>query len=242
MVGELVCPPTEGGAFSLGENGVYNDGPFPMPWDTSFEDCFRGYKREAGFCYADPGARYSEVTSPVRSPPFAAAFEIGLDGEEESRQARCVREGELPEAATYGAWYYIPSGSSDPVNWNLFHFQGGAPREPLPGVWDVNVGQDDDGELALYVANTRSGRNYRQAEPVPLPTDRWFHLEFYLKRAADETGEVALFQDGQELVRASGIVTNTDPFVQWYVGNLALSLTPPQSIVYVDDVSIRPEP
>jgi hypothetical protein len=219
---------------------VINDGPFVAPWQTSFDDGFCGYWRDAGFCYSDPGSsEFRLVTTPTRSGPFAAVFDLGVDGSDNTHQARCVREGVLPDEATYGAWYYIPSGSSDPINWNLFHFQGGVPSEQLPGMWDVNVGQNDDGELSLYIANIRGRTDYRPEEPQPLPTDRWFHLEFYLKRAADETGEVALFQDGQELVRASGIVTDDNPFVQWYVGNYTIAITPSRSTLYVDDVSIR---
>lgn len=241
-MGELACPPAEGGASGLGESGVYNDGPLPVPWKTSYEDGFCSYSLDAGFCYADPSSGYRLVTSPVRTGSFAAAFELGTDGTDDSHQARCVREGTLPNAAYYGAWYYIPSGYSDPDNWNLFHFQGGEPGGPLPGTWDVSIRQGADGELALFVADYIANTSYNQDEPVALPTDRWFHLEFYLERAADETGEIALFQDGAELVRAAGIVTDVNPFTQWYVGNLARDITPSRATLYVDDVSIRVAP
>ncbi|RYZ05379.1 MAG: hypothetical protein EOO73_20365 [Myxococcales bacterium] len=243
VVGELKCPLNEGGAAGRNEDGSFNSGPLPAPWETSFEDSFCGYERDAGFCYADPGSGYRLVTSPVRTGPFAAAFELALNGEEVPHQARCVREGVLPDAAYYGAWFYIPSGSSDPNNWNLVHFQGGTPGDrQLAGMWDVNVRQDDSGMLALYVADTRPlPHDYVQEDPVPLPTDRWFHLEFYLKRAADETGEIALFQDDEELLRVSEIVTDDNELVQWYVGNFANAITPAESTLYVDDVSIRLE-
>ncbi|MDF3070137.1 MAG: hypothetical protein K0R38_5738 [Polyangiaceae bacterium] len=226
----------------MSDGGVINDGGLLVPWQTSFEDGFCGYYRDGGFCYEDLGriSEYRLVTSPTRTGSLAAAFDLGVDGTDDStHQARCVREGELPDEATYGAWYYIPSGSSDPVNWNLIHFQGGVPGERLPGTWDVNVGQSEEGELSLYVANLRGLEDYSAEEPVPLPTDRWFHIEFYLKRAADETGEIALFQDGQELLRVSGIVTDDNPFSQWYVGNYTIAITPSRSTLYVDDVSIR---
>lgn len=242
VVGELRCEPSEGGA---PEAGTVNPGPLPAPWETSFEDGFCGYRRDAGFCYQDPISEVRLVTSPTRTGEFAALFDLGVDGNSDrNHQARCVREGIFPEAATYGAWYYIPEGSSDPNNWNLFHFQAAKLGERLLGTWDVNVRQDDDGQLSLYVANyvanTMPPTSYVQEDDVvPLPTDRWFHIEFYLKRSAEELGEIALFQDGQELLRVSDIVTDDSSFTQWYVGNFTISITPPRSTLYVDDVTIR---
>jgi hypothetical protein len=37
---------------------------------------------------------------------------------------------------------------------------------------------------------------------------------------------------------ATGIVTDAFDYHHWYVGNLASSLTPPDSTIYVDDVTI----
>jgi Polysaccharide lyase len=244
LVGELGCGENEGGASSSADEPSDDDGLLDAPWQTSFEDGFCGYRRDAGFCYSNPGAGYRLVTSPVRTGPFAAAFDLDMDTSNFQHQARCVREGTLPDAAVYGAWFFIPSGASDPDNWNLVHFRGGEPgqRGPTAGTWDVTVGQSRTGELALYVADLRLGTRYVQQNPVALPTDRWFHLELYLKRAADPTGEVALFQDGEELIRVTEVVTDVNTLTQWYVGNYALSLFPSQSTLYVDDVSIRLQP
>lgn len=218
--------------------------PLPAPWQTGFEQGFCEYQAPTGYCYEGSNAGYRLVSTPTHTGATAMAFELEMAGEEGTHQTRCVRQGTLPDAATYSAWYYVPSGVTAADNWNLFHFRGGMPNGVLRHMWDVNIGVGDAGELALYVADTRTGRyrTHLQDTPVPLPTDRWFLLEFYLKRAADATGEVALFQDGQELLRVSGVSTDDNPFTQWYVGNYANSIQPPRSIVYVDDVSIRLEP
>jgi hypothetical protein len=133
---------SQAGARGLNENGVFNDGPSPAPWQTSFEDGFCSYEYQAGLCFSDQDSDYRIVTSPVRS----------LNG------AR---------------------------NWNFFHFD--------------------------------------------------------LKRSADQAGEVALFQDGAELVRETGLITDDSPVAQWYVGNWASALTGTTSTttVYVDDVTVR---
>ena len=73
----------------------------------------------------------------------------------------------------------------------------------------------------------------------PIPIGEWFHLELYLKRATDATGEIALYQDGELLIEATDLITDDSSFGQWYVGNYADGRTPADSTLYVDDVTIR---
>jgi hypothetical protein len=226
-----VCP--EGGATA-------NDGRFVAPWQTSFDAGFCNYEN-GGFCYADSDSSYRLVTSPVHSGMFAAAFEMGPTSNGGQRQTRCVREGVLPAEAYYGAWYYVPSSLSGSHDWNLFHFAGGRPGTLLHGLWDVSMEDDAGNGYALFIYDAIHDDHYGQADPKPIPRDRWFHLEFYLKRAADATGEVILYQEGEEVVRRGGIVTDDTPYGQWYVGNYAATLEniPSTVSVYVDDVTVR---
>jgi hypothetical protein len=235
---ELAC---EGGAPTKNANGVFNEGPLPAPWQTTFDDGFCSYNALAGFCYADADSSYRLVSSPVHSAPFAAAFDLTTTTEGATGQARCVREGALPEEAYYSAWYYVPSDLTAARDWNLFHFQGGLPGERLHGLWDVSMDATPDGELVAYVLDGVRVERHEQATPQPIPRDRWFQLEFYLKRATDATGAFALHQDGVELVQGVGLITDDTQFGQWYVGNFAgsLALTPPTSTLYVDDVAVR---
>jgi hypothetical protein len=241
VVGTLTCPPSDGGAAGAPASGVVNEGLLPAPWQTQFDSGFCDFEDGAGFCYKDGPASYRLVTSPVHSPPFAAAFDIVTEEDGPDPQTRCVREGGLPAEAYYGAWYFIPSGTSNPDNWNLFHFVGGVPGTRLDALWDVSLSVTADGKLAAYILDSKQARAYRQTSVVAMPTERWVHLEFYLKRAADRTGQVALYQDDVELIRVTDVVTDDsgDDFGQWYVGNLALALNPPSTSVYVDDVTVR---
>ena len=287
VVGDLVCPPSAGGAPGIDANGVFRGceipsnaagragtsagmagasgemsgggdsevcpeggangnvnggvaGPLAVPWKTSFEAGFCIYD-DGGFCYSDPDSSSRIVTSPVHSGMFAAAFEMNPSPSGGKRQTRCVREGVLPLEAYYGAWYYVPSGLAGSHDWNLFHFQGGQPRTLLHGLWDVSMNDSAGNGYAVFIYNTVQDAHYGQVDPKPIPTDRWFQLEFYLKRAADATGEVALYQDGEEVVRRTGIITDETPFGEWYVGNYAGALENTGSIVtvYVDDVTVR---
>jgi len=234
--GNEVCP--EGGA--IGNATASLDTPLPAPWKTSFDAGFCAYD-DGGFCYSDSESAYRLVTAPVHSGMFAAAFEMGPSSAGGQRQARCVREGVLPTEAYYGAWYYVPSELSGARDWNLFHFQGGQPRTLLHGLWDVSMNEVAGTGLAFYVFDAIHNGHYGQVDPKPIPRDHWFQLEFYLKRAADATGEIALYQDGKEIVRRTGLVTDDSPFAQWYVGNYAATLqnTPLTMTVYVDDVTVR---
>jgi hypothetical protein len=128
-------------------------------------------------------------------------------------------------------------------NWNLFHFEGyvGDTRHAL---WDVSLGSTDTEPLSLYVRDFLEGPTVtkRGNEPIPVPIATWFHVEFRFRRAADETGIVALFQDGQLLWTERNRITDDSETSQWYVGNFADNLPLEASTLYVDDVTIRPSP
>jgi hypothetical protein len=211
--------------------------PIEVPWSTGFENRFCDYTELAGFCYVGDPANYEIVTSPVHSGRRAAAFTVNAD-DPEGFQARCVRQGVLPTAAYYGAWYYLPSTAENSEVWNLIHFQGGTPSG-LHGLWDISLVNTADGNLEVVLFDFLSGVGRNPTTPTPVPIGSWFHLELYLSRAADATGEVELYQDGPLLIQATNLVTDDSGWGQWYVGNYANGLSPADSTIYVDDVTIR---
>ena len=82
-------------------------------------------------------------------------------------------------------------------------------------------------------------RTKTEASSVPnVPIGSWFRVQLYLRRAADATGEVIVYQDGVEAFHLTDIVTDDTNWGEWYVGNLATNLVPAGSTVYVDDVEI----
>jgi hypothetical protein len=210
--------------------------PVVVPWSSGFEDGFCGFKRVGGFCYQSGDDAFTAVTSPVHSGKKSAAFQI--TAVPPAGQARCVRRGQLPSTAYYGAWYNIPVAATDLDNWNLFHFQGGEGEEgtPLRGLWDVTITPDDAGTLRLSIYDFLHTTWHHAPSPVPFGT--WFHIQVYLKRAADTRGAFALYQDGELAVDLQDLVTDDSTYGQWYVGNLARNLTPSESTLYVDDVTI----
>jgi len=210
-----------------------------VPWSTGFETSFCDYTRTGGFCYGDPDATYQIVDTPAHSGRRAAAFFVTSDSSRNGYEARCVLQGALPPEASYGVWFYLPTLARNTDNWNLVHFQGGAPNN-WHGLWDVSLATAADGGLYLRVFDGLRGV-YRVPSPtMPVPIGQWFHVEFRLKRAKDATGEVALYQSGVLLLELTGVITDDSDLAQWYVGNLAKGLVPTDSTLYVDDVTIRP--
>ena len=146
----------------------------------------------------------------------------------------------MPVQAYYGAWYYIPSLAKNSGVWNLFHFTGGSEGH---GLWDVSLINSSSGALQPVVYRfplppaNQGGKPALSFTPE-IPIRQWFHLEVFLKRAQDATGEVQVYLDGVSLLHLTNLVTDDTDWGQWYVGNLATDITPPEYTLYVDDVTI----
>jgi hypothetical protein len=235
VVGSSTCTPSvrAGDDFSPGAGREMPVGA----WATDFEYGFCDFGQQLGFCYSTTGGSYEIVDEPTRSGVGSAAFTI--DADVFDAQARCVREGILPEHAAYGAWFYLPEAPTDSDNWNLIHFQGWKDGDPQHYLWDVSVRIGDDGLLHPFIRDFLGSAGPLPEITAEVPVATWFQFEFELKRADDATGSIVLRQDGQELFSASSIVTDDTEWGQWYVGNLARSLTPSASTVYVDDLTLR---
>ena len=205
VAGTYTAPGTDGGANGGGGADACSAPPdydpaaegdlVDVPWTTDFENAFCDFVETGGFCYADPDASFEIVEAPVHGGRYAAAFSVTSDSSKNGWETRCVRQGVLPTDATYGAWFYVPSLAETTDNWNLIHFQGGAPDD-WHGLWDVSLDTADDGSLYLRVYDFLNNTNRTPDAPPSVPIGSWFHVEFRLLRSTDATGEVALYQDG----------------------------------------------
>lgn len=238
VVGKWSCPAAVDNAG--GDGNVSTEAPVTVPWATGFENGFCDYTAALGFCYERGGGSYEVVTSPVHSGHSAAAFSIST-GDLDGAQTRCVRRGALPRAAYYSAYFYVPSAPSAAANWNLMHFRG-TEAGFSHGLWDVSLAPQRDGNLRVVVFDFLRGMERSTSNVPVVPIGAWFQLEVFWQRAADATGELAVYQDGQLALRLSNISTDDTLFGEWYVGNLALALTPSSSTLYVDDVALREAP
>jgi hypothetical protein len=212
---------------------------FVLPWSTGFEDGFCDYAVVGGYCYSAGLATFEIVSAPVHSGQRAAAFKVIADDSLTNYQARCVREGTLPTAAYYGAWYFIPFANTSTSLWNLIHFQGATSSSgTFEGTWDISMVNKEGGGLRLSVYDFVNAETPDTTNAPAIPIGSWFHLEVYLKRAADASGEITVFQDGATVLHLSGLSTDKSQWGQVYIGNFALYLEPDESTLYVDDVTI----
>jgi hypothetical protein len=107
------------------------------------------------------------------------------------------------------------------------------------GLWDVSLHNGDDGQLYLHLFNQLNNVIHNPPVERAIPIGEWFHIQLFFRRAADASGEIALYQDGELLVRLADTVTDDTTQGAWYVGNWADNLVPPEITVYVDDVTLR---
>jgi hypothetical protein len=236
-----LAPPLD----ALGLDGANDDAaasgltPLAVPWSTGFEGTpgDSWVPGSSGSCYVAGGASFQIVTSPVHSGQHSAAFTVNTAVASPSH-TRCLKQGVLPTAAYYGAWYYVPTQATNISNWNLLHFQGAnvADGTVAHGLWDVSLENASDGTLHAAVYDFLRTRLLQTSASIAL--DTWVHLEVFLRRAADATGEFTLRTNGQVALDLTGVTTDDSLWGQWFVGNFAMALTPPSSTVYVDDVTI----
>lgn len=227
----------EGGAPNV--DGLAN--PVELDWSSSFEDGTCDYTKLGGFCYAQRRASYEFVSSPVHSGKSAAAFSLVTDSSFNESQSRCVRQGALPEAAYYSAYFFIPSAPTAANNWNLIHFRG-VDASGSHGLWDISLAPQGDGTLRVYVFDQLRQLTRMPTGVTRVPVGEWFELGAYLVRAPNATGQFTVYVNGEVAVSLKNLSTDDTKLGQWYVGSLAISLTPPDSTIYVDDVSIREMP
>jgi len=71
-----------------------------------------------------------------------------------------------------------------------------------------------------------------------LPIARWFHIEAYLAYAPDMPTELEIWLDGTSMLRLTLDEAPSDLF--WGLGNEAGGLSPSESTLYIDDVTISP--
>jgi hypothetical protein len=147
----------------------------------------------------------------------------------------------MPPTAIYGAWFYLPKVANTLGNWNIVHFQGGVP-DGWHNLWDISLANNSDGSLSLHLFDGLREMARVPSISRPIPIGAWFHVEFLLAAAKDETGRVALYQDGELLLELTGLATNDSDLTQWYIGNLTSNLNPSEYTLYVDDVTIRAVP
>lgn len=161
-------------------------------------------------------------------------------------------EKNLPDAAFYSAWYYLPSYVETPWN-NIMQWKGWSSantRSPIHAVRLFGEG----GVMRLTLSN-RVGEEtgeYDQSLPVAatseltLPIARWFQLVTYYIWSKEPTGRVATFVDGEQAWDIEGIRTDFSyPFHtyprQWAVNNYTAKMDLKKYSIFIDDCVVWTE-
>jgi Polysaccharide lyase len=153
--------------------------------------------------------------------------------------AHLWREDEYPTEAYYSAWFYLPRAYQTTADWSLVQFQVPTADAGVGQLLDIDLRSLPDGDLILSVYDHRPPY-LRSPTPDPailVPVGRWFQIEALFRNASDDSGEVAIWLDGQlnyDLHRPFGV----DTTVYWTVGSKTYGLSPAESVIYIDDAAV----
>jgi hypothetical protein len=155
------------------------------------------------------------------------------------------RQAPMPADAYYSAWFWFPLLFSIPNYLNIIHFAGSTTNDDraLVSIWDVDLQSQADGSLAAYlfqfpVPNFASGRSYDEATPVPVPIMSWVHFEVLFRKASDNTGRIAVWQDGTLVLEVNDVATIPTDFLRFNIGGASRDITPAPADILVDDAAI----
>lgn len=201
---------------------------------------------EANSCGGEfnTGDGFSTVTDAVaRSGRYSIAMHVDTDDGEDhaTRLMRWCEPSEV-DSAYFSAWYYFPERVDVSAGWwNIFQFKSRTEETNDPW-WILNVGNREDGTMYIYLRDWIHERSYEQ-HAMDLPVGEWVHLEVFLRRAEDPTGQIKVWQDGTLLFDVTNVQTNYDSGrVSWGINSYSSGLEPRPTIIYVDDVAMSTMP
>jgi hypothetical protein len=182
------------------------------------------------------GGRYSALIA-INSFPSTSGPLYG---------AGLFREGPLPKAAYYGAWYYIPAGAYQTVSgWNILKIKvpndvDGSPGNPSERLSLSISSLPPDNNLALHLSDVRSTYLEQALPPkIPfVPVGRWFQIECFYNNSDASDGELTVWLDGVQVYDVHRQMTS-DAWVYFAPCSLAENVPMPQPLLlYIDDVVI----
>jgi len=222
--------------------GAIGDGSANLLWSSTFEpgDLSEWTMDGGGSVYvlnsaAGPAATSEAAHGGRYAGKVSVNPALGMMSE-----AYLFRMSPSPSEAWYSAWFYVPSTVQVISFLSIIHFNAsttGDGRNVFP-TWDVNLYTRPDGSLVAHLYSFVTQTNLEQTTPVPVPRDRWVHLEVLLHKAATATGQVAVWQDDAAILTLDGVATAPNDWLQWNVGAASTDVVPSPAVIYVDDAAI----
>jgi hypothetical protein len=239
--GRQVYLGAQGYGDSDGGGGGSDGGGGEILWQATFEpgDLSEWLGDGHGGVYMDPRATTPAVSQDEahrgQHSGVATFAPMGL-----TSWSYLYREQPSPPEAFYGAWFFIPA-NLEVGSWLSLHHFGYHPTAGSPDtspVWDFHVYPTAGGTLAARLYEAATFRNVEQVNPVPVPVGSWVHFEIFLRKAADATGHLTVWQDGVQILDLANALTAPTEWVQWDVGGASNDITPSPASVYLDDATI----
>lgn len=163
----------------------------------------------------------------------------------------------LPKAAFFSTWMFLPTTYNcnkyppwDPGDggwWNVFQFKANDEYEQSHPMWVLGIYHDDATQKMAFSLYSELNRpaSVDQTKPVAVPVGKWFHVEAFYVADAGNHGQIIVWQDGVEILRADHVrtaMTATDEGPVWGIGNYTdhISGGPKEgsSTIYFDDCLI----
>lgn len=163
----------------------------------------------------------------------------------------------FPKAAYYSVWMYFPRSYSpnkyepwDPGDggwWNVFQFSANDEEGDLRAIWSLDVDHNDqNGSMSFYLfSKQNTPALHVQANPIEIPVGSWVHVEAFYRVSAAHTGQITVWQDGQQILNVDNVqtaVTATEEHANWSIGNHTDHITGDKvdgtATVYFDDAIV----
>jgi hypothetical protein len=217
-------------------------GPDPqILWWTDYETAdFSDWTRDdLGTIWVSSGGTVDITTDYARSGSHSMRSVVLSPGLGTLSAGDARRSQDTPGDTFYSAWFYVPVAITGADYWLFSKFRSrSVATDPnsLIDVWDMDIlVQAGAMHFALY--HHDSGDEPALADPE-VPVGRWFQFEALLRPTADATGRLSVWVDGTLLYDLENTPTTPSAFVEWNVGGLAETISPPRATLYVDDAAI----
>jgi hypothetical protein len=173
------------------------------------------------------------------------AAQLVIDAESGSGQQNAVlgRAGtDLPTAAYYSAWYYVPVTVQVSDFWVIFKLRrrSVADDSSTTGeLFDVDLVNDAEGEMTLQVFDFRANAPAPlQVDGLIVPVGVWFQIEAFYRNASDSTGALTVWFNGQQIADLEGAATSSTSWAEWDIVSVGNNLMPAMATLFADDCAI----
>jgi hypothetical protein len=177
------------------------------------------------------------VNAPVRRG--AHAFRAIINGPGGTlTQAALFRNGPFPAEAWYSAWFRLAEAHTTSY-WAILKIQ--VLQNPTDtsalNLWDLALSSDESGTLTAFLSDHRTSTTVATSS-APVPVGRWFHVEMFLRAAADSSGRIEVWQDGRQVMTLDQYATAPAGTILFGVGNVATMIVPNLATIDIDDAAV----